>query len=260
MTGFDLPPIWTPPGPAIIRPAEQALLKPGAFRPCTRAEGRAILADLVRAGRMTLQDARAAVIFIPWIGASFSPYSTEYPTAGTQTIPVPSGATTVEIEVIAAGGNANHDGFYAQGGGGAGYAKRNAMSLAGITDIYISVPAQASEGACFARANTSGGTLLCNATGGSHAATSGGPGGTGTVGDVLHTGGNGQRVWYSGAYGGGAAGPTGNGGTPTSGGAPAGAGGGGGQNGSNYGGGGGDTQPGGAAGVGAQGWLKLSWA
>lgn len=59
---------WAPPRPAIIRPAEHTLLRPGAFRPCTRAERRTILADLVRSGRMTGEEARRALIFIPWVG------------------------------------------------------------------------------------------------------------------------------------------------------------------------------------------------
>ncbi len=67
MIVWDVPPLWVP--PAVIRPAEHALLRPGAFRPCTRAEGRAILADLVRSGRMTREEAKRAVIFIPWIAS-----------------------------------------------------------------------------------------------------------------------------------------------------------------------------------------------
>lgn len=65
---------WMPARPAILRPAEHALLRPGAFRPCTPAEGRALLADLVRCGRLTRDEARHAVVFIPWVagGASWN--------------------------------------------------------------------------------------------------------------------------------------------------------------------------------------------
>jgi hypothetical protein len=65
---IDALPTGTPPSPAIIRPAEHALLRPGAFRACTPAEGRALLADLVGSGRMTAEQARKAVVFIPWVG------------------------------------------------------------------------------------------------------------------------------------------------------------------------------------------------
>lgn len=65
----DLPPLWLPPKPAIIRPAEHAILRPGAFRPCTREERRAIIADLVHSKRITADEATRAVIFlVPVVG------------------------------------------------------------------------------------------------------------------------------------------------------------------------------------------------
>lgn len=66
MLALDLPPpLWTPPKPAIIRPAEHSLLKPGAFRPATSAERNAIVVDLVRTRRITAQEARKALLFVP---------------------------------------------------------------------------------------------------------------------------------------------------------------------------------------------------
>ncbi len=258
------------PPPAIVRPAEHALLKPGAFRPCTGAERRAILADLVRSGRMTREQALAAIVFIPWVagGSSFEAFSTDYTATGGQTIAIPAGAVAVTIEVIAAGAGGN-SGNNGGGGGGGGYAKRNTYSVAGLTGIYIYVPpsvaASTSGAAAYARENASGGTVICSANGGGPGSgASAGSGGAGTVGDVLHTGGNGD-IYGTGGGGGGAAGPTSNG-SPgyhsiggDGGGTPAGKGGDwGGNPGANYGGGGNGYNTG-TGGAGAQGWVKLSW-
>jgi hypothetical protein len=70
MIAADAPQIWLPPAlelakPAIIRPAEHALLKPGAFRPMTREERRATIAELVRAKRLTFEEAKKALFFTP---------------------------------------------------------------------------------------------------------------------------------------------------------------------------------------------------
>lgn len=70
MIAADAPQIWLPPSlelakPAIIRPAEHALLKPGAFRPMTREERRATIAELVRTRRLTFEQAKRAVLFTP---------------------------------------------------------------------------------------------------------------------------------------------------------------------------------------------------
>jgi hypothetical protein len=76
---IDLPPLMDPgalsdarllgqPKPAIWRPAEHALLRPGAFRPVERAERPAVIADLVRTRRLTTEQARRAVLFVPVVG------------------------------------------------------------------------------------------------------------------------------------------------------------------------------------------------
>lgn len=57
----DAPAIWLPPAPAVIRPAEQSLLRPG-FLPATRAERRRAVADLIRSGRLTKQQAANALV------------------------------------------------------------------------------------------------------------------------------------------------------------------------------------------------------
>jgi len=73
MLSADAASLWIPPSaelarPAIIRPAEHALLRPGAFRPATREERRAIIADLVRSKRLTLAEAKRAMFLAPLIG------------------------------------------------------------------------------------------------------------------------------------------------------------------------------------------------
>jgi hypothetical protein len=65
MIPFDVPPKPELPKPALIRPAEHSLLRPGAFRPVSRAERRAIVADLVRSRRLTPDEARRAMLFVP---------------------------------------------------------------------------------------------------------------------------------------------------------------------------------------------------
>lgn len=82
---LDLPPdagkVWLPPRPAIQRPAEHVLLRPGAFRPCTREERRAIVADLVRTKRLTPEQARCAMLLTPVIPlrpASAAPSTATY--------------------------------------------------------------------------------------------------------------------------------------------------------------------------------------
>jgi|GEM_PF-5735886 len=61
------PPIIFP-TPAIIRPAEHSLLRPGAFVPVSRQERRAIIADLIKTKRMTRKEAQAALFFVPPFG------------------------------------------------------------------------------------------------------------------------------------------------------------------------------------------------
>lgn len=68
MTSFDLPPKFEIPKPAIIRPAEHSLLRPGAFRHVSRDERRAIVADLLQAKRLTISEAKRALLFVPVVG------------------------------------------------------------------------------------------------------------------------------------------------------------------------------------------------
>lgn len=234
MLDVSPPTLWIPPRPAIIRPWAEPLAA-GIF-------GSPIFESPVFGGK----------------SGGFVGYSTEYTTPGTSTISIPSGASTVTVECIAAGGGTPGGG----GGGGGGYAKKNTYSVSGLSGIYISVPNTASGATngspCFAKENSSGGADIARATGGNKG--DGGTGGAGTVGDVLRTGGTGGGAGSGG--GGGAAGPTSNGSNAsggtggTGGGSPAGAGGNSGVNGSNYGGGAGGL----AGNTGAQGWLKLTWA
>lgn len=293
----DCPPPLVLAKPAIIRPAEHSLFRPGAFRPCSVAERRAILAELVRSGRLTKADAARAMLLVPVIGwnATFAGYSTEYTTPGTQTISIPAGASTVTVECIAGGASGSRNGGpggNAPGGGGGEYAQKTTYSVAGLTGIYISVPASvagvsssATAGNagsdCFAKENSSGGTDICRAKGAPATATPGfgaktGAGGSGGTGDILRSGGSTSEDRFApnvAGAGAGAGGTTGAGGSVTnsntggtSGGSPAGAGGnspgtgaGDGTAGSNYGGGGGASVSG-TSGAGAQGWLKLTWA
>jgi hypothetical protein len=186
-------------------------------------------------------------------------FATEYTTIGQQTIGIPVGATSVTIECIASGFTAPFSNAEdPSGGAGGAYSKTINYSLAGLTALWLSVPAGAS-GDAMVRANNSVGPIICLAKGGG--SNQGGSAASG-VGDVKFSGGNtvsGGVVL--GLAGGGAAGPNGPGGncsgsTPgTAGGSPAGSGGTtGGGAGQNYGGGGGCF-----AGLGAQGWIKLTW-
>lgn len=210
---------------------------------------------------------------------SFTSYSTEYTTPGTQTISIPAGASSVTVECIAAGAAANcqrvtvEDPYQAAGGAGGAYSKKNTYSVASLSGIYISVPAAAVAASgqdAFARENNSGGTEICVAKGATRsssagAVSQGGQAGSG-VGDVKYSGGNGATGSNT-QGGGGAAGPSGNGSNGTSGsggasgGSPAGNGGSpGDNNGNNYGGGAGADDSPTTNANGAQGWIKLTWA
>lgn len=197
------------------------------------------------------------------VAGGFSPFSTEYTTPGTDTITIPEGALTCTIECYGAGASA--DGT--QSGGGGAYSQKTAMSVVGLTALYLSVPVQPAVstggGNAFVRENSSSGTIVCLAKGGgSGGLRIGGPG-NGT-GDIRYSGGNGVLDLAVG--GGGAAGPTGNGSNGSSpdggtgNGGVAGNGGDGlGTNGMNYGGGGGNRDEE-EFGLGAQGYIKLTWA
>ena len=188
--------------------------------------------------------------------ASFSPFSTTYTTPGTQTISIPAGATSVVIECIGAGSSGVPEKTGTYGGNGGDYAKTTISSLSGYSALYISVPAATAANtpgaSAFVKRDNSTGTTLCRGYGG-------GPGSgsqslyNGSLGDVIHYGGEGANS----NGGGGAGGPTGNGGVGP-GGAGNSPGGNGGSTsasaGQNYGGGGG------SASTGAQGWIKLSWS
>lgn len=72
---LDLPPVdaldllrASVAAPAIIRPAEHSILRPGYFRPVSRGERREIVADLVRTGRLTREEARKAMFLAPVVG------------------------------------------------------------------------------------------------------------------------------------------------------------------------------------------------
>lgn len=188
-------------------------------------------------------------------GASgFVGYSTEYTTPGTQTIAKPFGATSVTIECIGAGGLGGTG--KSNGGGGGAYSKRLAYSVTGLSDVYLVIPAS-NAGAAEAKENTSGGTVICSANGGTSGNSGGAGGTTGGTGDTKYAGGEGGN----GGGGGGAAGPSGAGGGTggsvggLSGGSPGGNGGNYGVAGSNYGGGGGLP-----ALNGGSGYVKLTWA
>jgi hypothetical protein len=58
----DAPAIWLPPAPAIIRPADDLILR-REFWPASREERRAALRDLVRAGRISREQAKEAVVW-----------------------------------------------------------------------------------------------------------------------------------------------------------------------------------------------------
>lgn len=60
--------LWLPAKPAIIRPADHSVLRPGYFRPVDRAERRAIVADLIRAKRLTPDEAKQAMLLVPVVG------------------------------------------------------------------------------------------------------------------------------------------------------------------------------------------------
>src|SRR3989344_5457851 len=134
-------------------------------------------------------------------------------TTGTQTVTIPINANKMAVEWIRAGGHGDTNAGTA--GGGGEYAQKTNYSLAGLTGIYISVPASpVSNGngdPCFAKENDSNGTDIARAIGGKISAFGlNGVGGTGGTGDILHAGGQGTQSGT--AAGGGAGGPVSNGG------------------------------------------------
>lgn len=208
---------------------------------------------------------------------SFTPFATEYTTAGNQIVAIPVGATAVSIECIGAGaGGGSDSATWVAGGGGGAYSKKLNYSTSGLTGLYISVPAASTTAgaAAFVKANSSSGTLICEAKGGLQGAKTypygqGGQSSDGT-GDVKYSGGKGgvTLTFSSNVGGGGAAGPSGNGGNGSSSGLPVGGSSGGspagkggdhasGYNGVIYGGGAGSNS---SSFIGAKGYIKLSWS
>jgi len=76
MTIFNAPALPPLPRPAVIRPAGQALLRPGAFRPVTHEERRLVIADLLRSKRLTRAEATVAMLFVPVAGWKHSSAAT----------------------------------------------------------------------------------------------------------------------------------------------------------------------------------------
>ena len=233
-------------------------------------------------------------IFLLFLGGTFSIASIAqqlFTSSGTYT--VPSGITSVIVEVIGAGGKGGNNG--AGGGGGGGYTSGDYAVTPGSTHAIVVGLANSGSGTSsvtsFGLSATKGadGISLTNP----QVVGGGGAGGVGTGGQINTTGGNGGGgYWtYFGGGGGGAAGPVGNGGdggntipwtgicqTPggaggLDGGAPAGAGGKGAgfsdascnvtdpaAVGANYGGGGGGANGnGGPAALGANGLVKITF-
>lgn len=207
------------------------------------------------------------------------------------TFTVPAGVTSVEIEVVGAGGTGGSNG--GGGGGGGGYAKGTFTVVPGATHAVTigtggSGISTTVAGLGISATAGENGTFVANPGIGG-----GGAGGIGSGGTVNRTGGTGGGgFWtYFGGGGGGAAGSTANGGTGgntitwtgicqtpggtggVSGGAPGGTGGKGAgftdvncnvtdpaDNGTDYGaGGGGGNGNGGAAGIGKGGYCKITW-
>jgi len=144
-----------------------------------------------------------AVAFMMASGAPV-PAPNTYTTTGTQTVLAADwgGATSAFIECYgggAGGGNPS--------GGGAGAYSAATVSLAGLTGLYLDVPAASfgAGGSASVKQNNSSGTTVCSAAGGT--IPTGGDAASG-VGDTKYSGGNGSGS----GGGGGAAGPNGNGG------------------------------------------------
>lgn len=148
------------------------------------------------------------------VASAFSPYSTNYLTAGTYTIPIPTGATYCQIDGYAAGQRALNA-FGDRGGGGGAWA-RTTVAVAGHTAIYIVVPAGSTStstkaGDAVARWDNATGVIIMRADGAEANTASGvthyGGLAENCIGDVVYRGGNSNHY-----EGGGGAGPSGPGG------------------------------------------------
>lgn len=192
-------------------------------------------------------------------GGKSVPLPTEYTTSGSHTVPSSFwlDATSVTAECIGGGTGGS---TYSGGSGGA-YAKKNSYSLSGLSALYLVVPNSSTSTAqsAYVRANNSSGSVIAMAEGSPSPDTPGRA--ANSTGDVRYSGGVSHFLYN---YGGGAAGPSGNGGDASSdapgsgGGSPAGAGGTFDNNGNPYGGGGGKTSEGLTAG--GPGWIRLTFA
>jgi len=179
-----------------------------------------------------------------------------FTSSGTYT--VPSNCTAIQIECWGGGGPGGTGGsMYSgmnAGGGGGGYARKNSFSVTPGQTYTVVVGGQSGT--------STFNSTTCSATGGDggNYVNNGGPGGYGTNGDVLYTGGKGGiSGGFAGGGGGSSAGPSNNGNNGgTSGGGAAVSGGGAGGNGCTYSGGNGDagSAPGGGGGG---GWQAYSW-
>lgn len=115
---LDLPPVdaldllrASVAAPAIIRPAEHSILRPGYFRPVSRGERREIVADLVRTGRLTREEARKAMFLAPvvgWAAEEEAALSLTYVDGtistgggtGTQTLTLPTGSAEGDLMIL----------------------------------------------------------------------------------------------------------------------------------------------------------------
>lgn len=152
----------------------------------------------------------------------FSPFSTQYLTPGEYTVPVPSGAATVQIDGYGPGQRGLNIGGNRGGGGGA--FARTTVSVAGHSAIWIVVTTGPSSPTTTpdpveARWDNSSGTLLMRAVGAPANSTSSvthyGGDAANCIGDLTYSGG---ATDYN--AGGGGAGPNGPGLPATSNSAP----------------------------------------
>lgn len=185
----------------------------------------------------------------------FAPFAMPFTTAGTFTQAIPVGATVVKIEGIGAGGKGGTN----NGGGGGAYAQKTAYVIpAGITALYVVVPA-GPGGDAIVRETDAAGTILMLAQGGAVSGSGASAAGlaASSTGDIKNNGGLGGSAGSSDGSGGGAGNTNGAGGSGTGSGsngaagtgtAPAGAGN------QLYGGGGA------AGGNGKQGWAQLTFS
>lgn len=115
---------------------------------------------------------------------------------------VPTGVTSVQIEIWGAGASGGGWNVSACGGGAGGYSKLNALSVTpGNTVTFTIGVGGAPQGTSgFGQAGTASTSSGMTANGGAGGSTTGGAGGTASGGDVNTSGGNGV-TWVSGTNG-----------------------------------------------------------